>query len=684
MPDRLMHEGQLLGNYRLVRLLGKGGFAEVYLAQHVHLNRLAAIKLLYARVDGPDVKRFKREAQIVADLRHPHIVNIIDFGVQDGSTPYLIMEYAPRGTLRHQYPRGSVLPPTVVLEYIEQVAAALDFAHAKRVIHRDVKPENMLLGEQDELLLSDFGIATLISESGAQVTPHVAGTTAYMAPEQLRGKPCPASDQYALGVVVYEWLCGERPFRGSFAEIAAQHLNATPPSLHERNPHISPALEDVVSIALAKKPTQRYPTVGAFVADFKHALQTTGRSQFSQVSVPARSTRQRPRSSLSQLPTRERSGMAQPQPGDAAKRPISRRTILLSLGSVAMLGGIGGGLAWLTAHQHTAGTASGATAAAPVRTTGTTAGSGAASPTSAPTTNVIEMGTTLNEYHGHTKSVLALAWSPRNNMIASGSLDKTVQIWDASTSAVIANYGEHIDQVNTVAWSPDGTLIASGSNDKQVRIWNPLANKTIRFYINHQDAVSSVAWSPHGTYIASGSFDKTVQVWNASTGELIYSFKGHQDVVNTVAWSPDGTYIASGSSDKTVRVWKVSTHELIYTYNQHSDFVSSVLWSIDGKQIASASDDMTVQIWFALTGSNSYAYQEHKGAVFAIALSSDGTRVASASSDKTVQIWNFSSADKIYTYPKHTDNVLAVAWSPNGKKVVSGGVDKIIRIWQAM
>ncbi len=615
MPDRLMHEGQLLGNYRLVRLLGKGGFAEVYLAQHVHLNRLAAIKLLYARVDGPDVKRFKREAQIVADLRHPHIVNIIDFGVQDGSTPYLIMEYAPRGTLRHQYPRGSVLPPTVVLEYIEQVAAALDFAHAKRVIHRDVKPENMLLGEQDELLLSDFGIATLISESGAQVTPHVAGTTAYMAPEQLRGKPCPASDQYALGVVVYEWLCGERPFRGSFAEIAAQHLNATPPSLHERNPHISPALEDVVSIALAKKPTQRYPTVGAFVADFKHALQTTGRSQFSQVSVPARSTRQRPRSSLSQLPTRERSGMAQPQPGDAAKRPISRRTILLSLGSVAMLGGIGGGLAWLTAHQHTAGTASGATAAAPVRTTGN---------------------------------------------------------------------GEHIDQVNTVAWSPDGTLIASGSNDKQVRIWNPLANKTIRFYINHQDAVSSVAWSPHGTYIASGSFDKTVQVWNASTGELIYSFKGHQDVVNTVAWSPDGTYIASGSSDKTVRVWKVSTHELIYTYNQHSDFVSSVLWSIDGKQIASASDDMTVQIWFALTGSNSYAYQEHKGAVFAIALSSDGTRVASASSDKTVQIWNFSSADKIYTYPKHTDNVLAVAWSPNGKKVVSGGVDKIIRIWQAM
>src|SRR6266496_3075444 len=600
MPDRLMHEGQLLGNYRLVRLLGKGGFAEVYLAQHVHLNRLAAIKLLYARVDGPDVKRFKREAQIVADLRHPHIVNIIDFGVQDGSTPYLIMEYAPRGTLRHQYPRGSVLPPTVVLEYIEQVAAALDFAHAKRVIHRDVKPENMLLGEQDELLLSDFGIATLISESGAQVTPHVAGTTAYMAPEQLRGKPCPASDQYALGVVVYEWLCGERPFRGSFAEIAAQHLNATPPSLHERNPHISPSLEEVVSIALAKKPTQRYPTVGAFVADFKHALQTTGRSQFSQVSVPARSTRQRPRSSLSQLPTRERSGMAQPQPGDAAKRPISRRTILLSLGSVAMLGGIGGGLAWLTAHQHTAGTASGATAAAPVRTTGTKAGSGAASPTSAPTTNVIEMGTTLNEYHGHTESVLALARAPRNNMIASGSLDKTVQVWDASTGELIYSFKGHQDVVNTVAWSPDGTYIASGSSDKTVRVWKVSTHELIYTYNQHSDFVSSVLWSFDEKQIASASDDMTVQIWFALTGSNSYAYQEHKGAVFAIALSSDGTRVASASSDKTVQIWNFSSADKIYTYPKHTDNVLAVAWSPNGKKVVSGGVDKIIRIWQAM------------------------------------------------------------------------------------
>src|SRR6266496_1356679 len=625
MPDRLMHEGQLLGNYRLVRLLGKGGFAEVYLAQHVHLNRLAAIKLLYVRVDGPDVKRFKREAQIVADLRHPHSVKIIDF--------------APRGTLRHQYPRGSLLPPTVVLEYIEQVAAALDFAHAKRVIHRDVKPENMLLGEQDELLLSDFGIATLISESGAQVTPHVAGTTAYMAPEQLRGKPCPASDQYALGVVVYEWLCGERPFRGSFAEIAAQHLNATPPSLHERNPHISPALEEVVSIALAKKPTQRYPTVGAFVADFKHALQTTGRSQFSQVSVPARSTRQRPRSSLSQLPTRERSGIAQPQPGDAAKHPISRRAILLSLGSVAMLGGIGGGLAWLTTHQHTAG---------PVRTTGTKAGSGAASPTSTPTPTAIPILTTLQIYSGHKDIVHAVAWSPDGNNIVSGSRDGTAQLWSVSTAQNILTYKKHMDIVDAVTWSFDAK------------------------------------------YVASGSFDQTVQVWDAIKGNTVSTFSGLNRIVSSVSWSSVANRLASTSlNDDKVQLSDPNTGiSNLLPYHIHSNFVYAVAWSPDGTRIATASGGgagATVQVW-DVTNNNIFAsFNGHTGAVFTVTWSSDGKFIASGGSDKTVRIWNVATQQEVLTYQDHGDAVNTVAWcSKNPNIIASGSQDKTVRVWQAM
>jgi eukaryotic-like serine/threonine-protein kinase len=715
MPNRPMYEGQLFGNYRLVRLLGRGGFAEVYLGRHIHIRRMAAIKLLLAQVDAPDIKHFKREAQIVADLHHPHIISLLDFGVHDGHIPYIAMEYAASGTLRQRHPRGSVIAPTQALAYMAQVAEALDFAHARSIIHRDVKPENMLLNAQDSLLLSDFGIATLTSELGAQITPSVAGTAVYMAPEQLRGKTRPESDQYALAVVTYEWLCGKPPFHGTYPEIAVQHINSAPPSLRTRNPRISPAIEEVVNIALAKDPAQRYPTVSEFVADFRLALRPArashARTSYNDpapvaphsplVSVPTQLTErvQSERDPNNKpAPTERRSVRPTYQKANSQPVPtgISRRTILLTLGGIALLGGVGGGVAWFT-RSHTneplfGGSALSTTTAGTGRKTVgknvAQGGSGTPSATNTPSTtstNSVLIGTTLNEYHGHTKSVLALAWSPRdNNMIASGSLDKTVQIWNAFNSEVITNYGLHADQVNTVAWSPDGKLIASGSNDKQVQIWHPLTGEQIRFYSNHQDVVSSVAWSPNGQYIASGSFDKTVQVWNASTGGLIHFFEGHQDVVNSVAWSPNGQYVASGSSDKTVRVWQISTGGLIYTYTQHSDFVSSVLWSSTGKQIISASDDTSIQIWFAFTGANSYAYREHKGAIFTIALSPDGTQVASSSSDKTVKLWNFSNADTVYSYVKHMDNVIAVTWSPQGKQIASGGFDKIVRVWQAM
>ncbi len=465
MPNRLMHEGQVLGNYRLVRSLGRGGFAEVYLARHVHLDRFAAIKLLYTQVDGPDVQRFKREARMVADLRHPHIVNILDFGVQDGRAPYLIMEYAPRGTLRGLYPRGSVLPPAEVLEYVTQVAEALDFARSKHVIHRDVKPENMLLAADNTLLLSDFGIATLISESGRQVTPHVAGTSAYMAPEQLRGKPHPASDQYALGVVVYEWLCGERPFRGSFPEIAAQHLNADPPPLRARNPRISLALEEVVHVALAKQPEQRYPSVGDFAADFRAALQSSDRVQYPVPPLPSRSTRrsldtmliQQPSStplSGTRLPSaRQRSARAE-QFAASRKQHVSRRALLLSLGGALALAGTGGTLAWLSTH-HPAPTPTSAThsSTGTARSVATKAGSA----TSDPTPTTIPTLTTLQIYSGHTDIVHAVAWSPDGNNIVSGSRDGTAQLWNASTAQTILIYKKHNDIVDAVAWSSDAS-----------------------------------------------------------------------------------------------------------------------------------------------------------------------------------------------------------------------------------
>ena len=251
MTDRV---GQQLGNYRLVRLLGRGGFAEVYLGQHLRLNMQAAIKVLHTQLaDAVDIQNFQREAQTIASLIHPHIVRILDFDVKDG-IPFLVMDYAPNGSLRRQHPKGVPLPLPTIVSYVKQVADALQYAHEQKLIHRDVKPENMLLGRQNEVLLSDFGTAIIAQSSRYQGTQDMVGTIAYMAPEQIQAHLRPASDQYALGVVVYEWLCGAYPFHGSFSEIAAKHMMMLPPSLRGKVPTISSEVEQVVMAALAGSP----------------------------------------------------------------------------------------------------------------------------------------------------------------------------------------------------------------------------------------------------------------------------------------------------------------------------------------------------------------------------------------------------------------------------------------------
>src|SRR6266702_1453535 len=198
------------------------------------------------------------------------------------------MDYAPNGSLRELYPPGSRLQLDSIIVYVAQVASALQFAHDKGFVHRDVKPENMLLGTRSEVLLSDFGISVFASRteplySTNHIGQSVAGTSRYMAPEQLQGHPQPASDQYALGVVVYEWLCGTSPFHGTLIEVAMQHLTMPPPPLREQLPDLAPAIEEVVLRALAKEPEQRFTRV----QDFAVALQDASLAASAPLTFPA-------------------------------------------------------------------------------------------------------------------------------------------------------------------------------------------------------------------------------------------------------------------------------------------------------------------------------------------------------------------------------------------------------------
>src|SRR5215471_18741481 len=271
MSERL---GQQLGNYRLVSLLGQGGYAEVYLGQHVRLELQAAIKVLHTHLTDQEAEHFYQEAETIAKLMHPAIVRILDFDVQEG-VPFLVMDYAQGGSLRQRYPKGSLVPLPQIVSCVKHVAAALQYAHAKKFIHRDVKPENMLIGQHQEVLLSDFGIATIAHSTSSLSTSAegTSGTLAYMAPEQIEGHPRPASDQYALAVAVYEWLCGERPFEGSVSELIAQHLSIPPLPLRERMQAIPAEVEQVVLRALVKDPKARFASVDAFSMVLEQASQ---------------------------------------------------------------------------------------------------------------------------------------------------------------------------------------------------------------------------------------------------------------------------------------------------------------------------------------------------------------------------------------------------------------------------
>jgi serine/threonine protein kinase len=270
MNDRV---GQQLGNYRLNSLIGKGGFGEVYLAEHIHLGTLAAIKMLSVQLGSEEAENFQKEARIIARLIHPNIIRVLDYGVYN-SIPYLVMDFAPNGTLRQRHPAGSTLSLEVVVLYVKQIAEALFYGHEQGVIHRDVKPQNMLIGRNNEILLSDFGIAVISSSSISRPTEDIAGTPVYMAPEQFEGKLSRASDQYSLGIVVYEWLCGSPPFQeqATLVDTAIYRLTASPPSLRSKNPNIPSIVEKIVLKALEKDIHRRFGNVIEFAKALERAV----------------------------------------------------------------------------------------------------------------------------------------------------------------------------------------------------------------------------------------------------------------------------------------------------------------------------------------------------------------------------------------------------------------------------
>ena len=290
-------------------------------------------------------------------------------------------------------------------------------------------------------------------------------------------------------------------------------------------------------------------------------------------------------------------------------------------------------------------------------------------------------GTEIKTLIGHTKPVFAVSFSPNGKLLASGSFDQTVKLWDTTTGKAIKTFTGHTDNVVGVSFSPNGKLLASAGADKRVKLWDITTGKEIKTFTGHTNSVWSASFSPDGKLLASASRDKTVKLWDTTTGKQIKTLTGHKATVYGVSFSPDGKLVASGSADETVKLWDISTGKEIKTLTGHTDGIRGVSFSPDGKLLASASFDKTVKLWDTTTGKQIKTLTGHKADIWGLSFSPDGKLVTSASRDKTVKLWDTTTGKAIKTLTGHTNRVYAVSFSLDSKLLASGSADNTVKLW---
>jgi len=274
-----------------------------------------------------------------------------------------------------------------------------------------------------------------------------------------------------------------------------------------------------------------------------------------------------------------------------------------------------------------------------------------------------------------------LAFSPNGLFLLSGSVDKTMKLWDVRTGQAIRSFKGHTNAVLSVAYSPDGCTALSGSRDKTMKLWDVETGQAIRTFQEHTDAVLSVAYSSNGRTALSGSRDKTMKLWDVGTEQAIRSLEGHTGWVKSVVYSPDGRFIASGSANKTVKLWDVGIGQATHTFQEHNDAVLSVAYSPNGRTVLSGSRDKTMKLWDVETGQAIRTFTGHTDWVISVAFNPDGQFIASGSGDKTVKLWDVSSGKLIRTLIGHKNSVISVAFSPDGI-LASGDRDGVIKLWK--